>query len=545
MNATSTATALDALFEAVNRSDAPGLVVGVALKGELLYRRGFGLASIEHGVANTPATRMRIGSTSKHIASLAALLLAEDGKLDLDAGVRRYLPELPQGPQEPTLRQFMQHTSGLRDYLDVGFLAGGMAIPPKGEALATQLRQREANFAPGAKQVYNNGGYHLLSIAIERAAGMPFETFLEQRIFTPLGMRDTRSVPSDFEIHRGMATMHVAQPDGSWRRGIFPSEEVRGEGAVVSTVDDMLRWLAHLRGPHRVGSEDSWTQLMQPARLNDGTVGCYALGLMRESYRGVEIVHHGGTVIGGTCQMLAAPGHALDIIVIANGAKVNVGELALKVLEAVLGEEALSAPAAPMADSAAYRPLLDAVYASASGDTVLGFGDAGGKLGLVIHNSPPIPARQEEGALSLEFSRIVTGAYRVETVPLAQDAAAPPTLRFTDSGSTQTLERLAPLADGGAAAGRALLGRYRAPELDAEAEIVLDGEALQLRIRGAAATQVLALVAYSDTVFGWKFGGQLAGLGGTLQVERHDGRVSALRLNTLRTRRMRLERIEA
>src|ERR1700712_1498519 len=105
--------ALDDVFQAVNRSDAPGVVVGVALHGKPVYRKAFGLASIEHGVANTPWTRMRIGSTSKHFTCLAALLLVEDGKLDLDAGVRTWLPELPEMTEEPTLRQFMTHTSGL------------------------------------------------------------------------------------------------------------------------------------------------------------------------------------------------------------------------------------------------------------------------------------------------------------------------------------------------------------------------------------------------------------------------------------------------
>src|SRR5579862_9727210 len=290
--------ALDDLFQPLLRSDLPGIVVGVAVKGEPVYRKGFGLASIEHGVANTPWTRMRIGSTSKHFACLAALLLVEEGKLDIDVDVRTYLPELPKVEPAPTLRQFMTHTSGLRDYLDVGFLASGMTIKPKGVGLATQVRQGGVNYVAGEKMIYNNGGYHLLSLVIERVSGMPFEQFLKERIFDPLKMVDTRSVPSDFEIHRGTATLHVPQPDGSFRRGIFPTEEVRGEGAIVSTIDDMLAWLAHLRGPHTVGSEASWAQMTTPARLSNGLTCKYALGLMVDQYRGVDVVHHGGTVIG-------------------------------------------------------------------------------------------------------------------------------------------------------------------------------------------------------------------------------------------------------
>ena len=536
--------ALDALFQPVNRSDAPGLVVGVALHGEPVYRRAFGLASIEHGVANTPWTRMRIGSTSKHFTCLAALLLAEEGRLDLDIGVRAYLPELPAVAQEPTLRQFMTHTGGFRDYLDVGFLAAGMTIKPKGEALAVQRRQSEVNFAPGEYMLYNNGGYHLLSLVIERVSGMAFEQFLKERLFDPLGMVDTRSVQSDFEIHPGTATLHVLQPDGNYRRGMFPSEEVRGEGAIVSTIDDMLRWLAHLRGPQRrVGSEASWAQMLTPARLNSGLLSKYALGLQLEQYRGVEVIHHGGTVIGGTCQMLTVPAHGLDIIIIANGAPVVVGELANKVIDAMLGEAALPLPAEKTAETASYLPLVGAHYVSPSTGMVFGFADAKGKLGFVIHNSPPIPPREEDGALCLDFSRSATGPYRITVQPLDANDAAPQTLQLEDGGVVQTLERLPATPPALAEAGRELVGIYRAPDLNAQARIEFEGDALLVRISSEFGPNLLTLKPLSADVFAWNFSGQLAALGGTLHVERSEGTVSGLRLNTLRTRHMHLQRV--
>lgn len=536
--------AVDALFQPVNRSDAPGLLVGIAQHGKPVYRRAFGLASIEHGVANTPWTRMRIGSTSKHFASLAALLLAEEGKLDLDTSVRAYVPELPAGPHEPTLRQFMAHTSGIRDSLDVGFVAAGLTIKPKGEGLAVQARQQGVNFLPGEKMIYNNGGYHLLSLAIERVSGLSFEQFLQERIFAPLGMQDTLSVPSDFEIHKGVATLHVVQPDGSYRRGIFPTEEVRGEGAIVSTIDDMLRWLAHLRGPRTVGSEDSWQQLLEPVRLNNGVATGYSLGLLNERYRGVDVIHHGGTVIGGTCQMLTVPAHGLDVIIMSNGAPVNVGELANKAIEAVLGEEAFSQPADRIAASADFQPLVGALYASPSADVVFGFGDADGKLGFVVHNSPAIPVREEQGALALDFPRTVTGPYRVALEALAADGAAPQTLQLDEAGTLHDLTRLPATPPPLAEAGRALIGRYRVTDLHAQAEIAFDGDALLLRIASEFGPNVLTLQPYSADVFGWNYTGQLAPLGGTLRVERSGGRVVGLHVNTLRTRNLHFQRID-
>jgi hypothetical protein len=348
-------------------------------------------------------------------------------------------------------------------------------------------------------------------------------------------MRDTRSVPSDFDIVTGAATLHVPQAGGGWRRGMFPSEEVLGEGGIVSTVDDMLRWLAHLRAPQTVGSDETWAQMRAPARLNNGMFTTYALGLMVERWRGIDVLHHGGTVFGGNCQMLTAPAHALDIILISNGVRVNLAEMANKVVEAVLGEAAFSQPPEATASSAGFAALVGSTYASPSGDMVVGFGDADGKLGLVVHNSPPVPMREESGALVLDFNRTVTGPYRVAI-------AAPDTLQFEDAGTLQSLARLAaapPLAH----AGRALVGRYRAADLGADATIDFDGEALLVRIAGQFGPSVLNLKACSDGVFYWNYVGEYAALGGTLSVERDASAVTALRLNTLRTRHLRFERI--
>jgi len=531
--------ALDDLFAAVNRSDAPGLVVGVAQHGQPVYRRGFGLASIELGVANTAWTRMRIGSTSKHFTCLAALLLAEDGKLDVDASVRRYVPELPQLKGEPTLRQLMNHSGGHRCYLDVGFLSDAMAIKPKGVALKTQVRQGDVNFAPGEKTLYNNGGYHLLSLIIERVSGVPFEQFLEDRIFRPLGMVDTKSVPSDFEIHRNMATLHVAQPDGRWRRGIFPTEEVRGEGAMISTIDDMLRWLAHLRGPHTVGSDDTWAQMTTPGRLNNGSTVPYALGLMVHDYRGVRVVHHAGGVIGGTCQMLTVPDHALDIIIMTNGALVSGVELANRVIDAMLGDEVLAAREERAAIDRFRSVLGKRYYAPASG-FLAGFGDAGGKLGVCLMNNPPVPLRDEGETLRLGFEDIAMGPFTLRTADIADRTEAPPTLEMTESGHVLRLELLPESAPAQALAP--LAGRYRAADLDADAVLLQEDGGWKLRIFGQYAVNELALEALSADVVGLSHAVHPQ-LRAVLAINRREGSVSGFRVDSGRTRGMRFERI--
>ncbi|WP_186132949.1 serine hydrolase domain-containing protein [Burkholderia gladioli] len=532
--------ALDDLFQAYKRGDAPGMVVGVARHGRTLYRRGFGLASVELGVANTPSTRMRIGSTSKHFTSLAVLLLAEQGKLDPDASIRHYLPELPKLEAEPSLRQLMSHTGGYRCQLDLGFIADGMAIQAKGSALAAQLRQRAANFAPGEASLYCNGAYHLLSHVVARVGGMPFEQFLRERIFLPLGMADTASVPSDFEIHRGMATLHLPLPDGGWRRGIFPSEELLGEGALVSTLDDMLRWLAHLRGPKTVGSEASWAQMTTPARLNNGTVIPYALGLMRHDYRGVEVIHHAGGVIGGASQMLTVPDHELDVIIMTNGAMANPVALANQVVDALLGDE-LGAPAEKAATER-FRPLLGARYRASGTGHVIGFDDVGGKLGLSFLNGPAMPLTDGGDALRIGFQEIAAGPLSLPVAQLSDLREAPASLQFSDAGNTSIFERLPAEAPSLAQAGAALVGNYHAADLGAYAEIRFDGDVLNLYVHGAHAVSVMQLEAFHLDVFGMKSPVAVLSLHGIVNVKRRDGRVTGFVLDTLRTRHLQFDR---
>ena len=532
--------ALDRLFAPFNRGDAPGLMVGVAQNGRVVYRRGFGLSSVELGVANTPTTRSRIGSTSKHFACLAALLLAEEGRLDIDSLLSSHFPELPVLEGEPTLRHLMTNTSGLRCYLSLGFLANGMAIRPPGAAMAMQLRQREANFAPGERLMYNNSGFHLLSLIIERVSGMPFERFLKERIFDPLGMIDTVSVPSDLEVHSRVAGLYLSQPDGGYRRGIFPTEEIKGEGGAISTVDDMLLWLAHLRGAKRIGSDATWEQMTSQVKLNSGCILNYGLGLLRHDYRGVEVIHHPGGVVGGSSQMLTVPSHRLDIIIIANSDTVGSIQLAWDVVDTVLGN-ALG-PHAATASSDQHKSLLGRRYFSASRQGFqFGFVDLEGKLGLSIMNGQAWPLKADGDRVWLDaLDNRGGGPYELVLPDTTQ--AAPSTLMLSDGGEPHAFHLLPESPPSTREAGAYLVGRYRANDLDADAEIKIEGECLIMRIHGEFGTNVMELEAFSHDLFGWTPRGRPAEVG-TLHVRRDGDKVTSLLIDTIRIRHLLVERL--
>lgn len=537
---------LDAIFDKACPADGPGFVVGVARHGELLYRRAFGMASTEHGVANRPHTRMRLASVTKHMTSVAALLLAEEGRLDLDAPASRWLPELPPVARKVTLRQFMQHTSGQRCCLELAVVAGLRRLPP-GWCLKTMFRQRELSFETGRSWLYNNGGYELLSEAIARATGQPFEQVMRQRLFEPLGMRDTASVPNDLVIEPGMATLHQVTASGGWMRGLNLIDDNRGAGAVVTTVDDMLRWLAHLRGPVRtLGSESLWRQLIEPARLRDGSSTAYALGLYRHDHRGVEVVHHGGGLSGVASQMVTVPAHGLDIIIMTNGALVNPVQMGWQVVDAVLGPH-LSGEAPPLARSEDWAHLRGAHYVADTG-MLLGFDDAAGSLGLRLVNSPPLPLLRDLGThIGIRVEDTGFGPLRIDKGQLVAGpgGTAPAEIVVAEAGLVERFRRLpGPPADGEAGTvDESMLGRFHSDDLGARGEIApIDGR-LSLTVSAPGGGRVFAMQPLGDDTWGLTATDpEMPGFY-ALTAERRRGRVAALRLSTVRARRLRFDRV--
>lgn len=527
---------LDQLLQPYDMPGAPGLVVGVARGGTTIYRHAAGLASVEHGVANTPATRMRIGSTSKQFACLAALLLAEEGLMDIDASIRRYLPELPASSIEPTLRQLMTHTGGYRCYLDLGFIADGLAIKPAGSALRTQLRQQAVNFAPGERAIYCNGGYHLLSLAIERAAGTKLGVVLERKIFAPLGMKDSALVISDFEIHPGNATLHVSLADGSYRRGIFPSEEMLGEGGIISTVDDMLIWTAHLRRPTVVGNASTWTQMMAVPTLNSGLVSDYALGLESSPYRGTPTISHSGGVIGGACQMLSFPEFELDVVIMTNGRSADPIALAEQIADVVLGDKLGGAP--EMAASADYMNLIGK-YISRERGLLYSISDLDGHLAISSFLQSPGALYKNQGMLELPFSK--NGAEHVALSGEAGSGSREPvaSLRVYVSGIEDQLSRIPDSAGREALTNGDLVGHYVCHDAEAGATITI-GEATVLTMTGRFGSTRLLLDAVADDVWIFRSDHPFLPCSGFAHAIREGSQVRAIHLNTARTRNLKL-----
>lgn len=541
---------LDRLFSPFDCDDAPGVVVGVAHRGETVYRRAFGLASLEHRVRNAPEKRMRLASITKHFACFGALLLAEQGKLDLDAPANRILPELPALQGVPTLRQFMSHTSGYHCFMELLFVGGGpFAWRPKGTGIALQFAQTGVSFAPGDKQLYCNGGYELLSEAIARASGMSFEQYMLAHVFQPLGMSQSLCVPNDLIVVPGLARGYQALPDGGWLRGVTPLEDNRGAGAMVTTVDDMLLWMSQLRGVRRaVGAAESWRQLTEAATLNNGLKTSYALGLFRHRHKGIEVLHHGGSLSGVATQMVTVPEHELDVIILSNGAPLNPLQLGWDVIEALLPEH-LRDDTAPLAQTDSYRHLLGTRYHHPASGMVYGFGDAGGALGLSLVNSPFAPILRERGeVIGFRMEEAGMGPLEIRRDALAPgpDGQAPEHLDILECGQAERFERLPSTPPDTRQLGQRLVGRYRSDDLQADASIAFEGDELVLRTVTETGRREAVLEAQAEAVFSYTMRDPLLPARYAITVQYGaDDEVTGLLLTTARARRIGLTRLPA
>ena len=223
---------VDALFDGWNEIGRPGAVVGVTRHGRVLHNASYGLASIEYRIENCRDTVFRIGSISKQFAVFLALQLSAEGKLDIDAPAKHYLPELPEYYHPVTTRQLMQNTAGVCDFLELWTASGGGVFGPvsSAQSLDLILRQPHLNCVPGEAFVYSAGGFLVLSTIIERVESAPMEEILERRIFRTLGMRSTRLARNDRIVVPGLATPYLVPDDGEpliggW--GTKPTARVR------------------------------------------------------------------------------------------------------------------------------------------------------------------------------------------------------------------------------------------------------------------------------------------------------------------------------
>ena len=350
---------VDKVFARFQRTDGPGCAVGASLDGASVLSAAYGMADLEHDVPLRADSIFEAGSVSKQFTAAAVLLLAQQGKLSLDDPARKYLPELPDYGTPLTIRHMLNHTSGLRDWGSVEAIAGWPRTTrtyTQAHVLDIVSRQRALNYPPGAEYSYSNSGYNLAAILVERVSGKPFAEFTRDAIFTPLGMTST-SWRDDFRrIVKGRAIAY-SEANGAIRQ-MMPFEDVHGNGGLLTTVGDLLKWNRNFADPV-VGGRPLVEQQLVQGKLTDGRTIAYAAGLMVLHYNGRNEVSHSGTTAAYNAWLGRYPDQGLSVAVLCNSSRANGTQLGHAVVDIFFGDTPPPAPAGTAAKPGMYRSLRD------------------------------------------------------------------------------------------------------------------------------------------------------------------------------------------
>ena len=338
---------IDAIFASLKSTKAPGAAVLVISKGKAVFRRGYGVTDLGTLRPIEPSTNFRLASFSKQFTAMGIMLLAHDGKLHYDDHLSDVLPEFPAYGKAITIRNLLNHTSGLPDYEDI--LAqqypnvADDKIPQIHDPAVLELleRQKAGLFAPGSKWQYSNSGYVVLAQIEVRISGQSFGDFLEKRIFGPLKMTDTLAYEKGKNEIPHRAYGHSKEQAG-WRETDQSSTSATlGDGGIYSSIDDLEKWDRALR-EHTLLSQaemqPAYTAVQPtggPATSTDGAVS-YGFGWHVEPYRNHQRQWHDGETIGFRTTIQRFPEDELTIIMLVNRTDLDPKTLALKVADLYL-----------------------------------------------------------------------------------------------------------------------------------------------------------------------------------------------------------------
>lgn len=316
-------TFLEAL---VAEANLPGLSAAVAIDGEVVWARGFGFADLERRVAATPETRYRIGSVGKPVTAAAAARLHEEGRLDLDAPIGRYLPSLPEPVGRITARQLAGHLGGIRHYADGESQIVHRSYATVGEALERFVGDPLLH-PPGSAYAYSSYGYVLLSAVIEAAAGTPFLSHMSAEVFPALGMERTVADHPDSLIADRAALYRESEEDGRLLNAPATDNSYKwAAGGYLSTAPDLARFASRLAAGRWVG-ERTLEALFAPMVATAGDTTGYAMGWRpRTDWEARPVVHHGGSSVGGRTFLLLYPESTLAVAILVNASRAPVFE---------------------------------------------------------------------------------------------------------------------------------------------------------------------------------------------------------------------------
>lgn len=402
---------VDALLAQYTREGEPGAVVAVIQDGKVVHQKGYGLADLENRTRMGADTAFDLASVSKQFTAMAVMMLVERGKLSYDDPLPKFFPGLPPYAKGITVRHLLNHTSGLPDVLTPDMHRAGYQ-PSSRELVSVLAQRKDADFSPGERFKYNNTGYVLLALIVEKASGRPFPQFMQENIFRPLGMSRT-VVWDETRPAVGNRALPYAPEAGAFRSLPFGSDVyIFGAKGVVTTAEDIYKWDQALYTEKLVRAA-TLREAFVPARLNDGRESYYGFGWNLGQDRGLNLVRHDGGYLGYRTIVARYPDQKFTVVILSNSNRVgSTSSLTRRIARIYLGDR-MRLPATAKVAPETLRDYAGRYRADAGGPTTEVAPDGDGLLirieGQGAHRLEPLSASEffddEAESIRFQFNR--------------------------------------------------------------------------------------------------------------------------------------------
>jgi CubicO group peptidase (beta-lactamase class C family) len=462
---------VDSVFAAQRGNDRPGCAVGVVKAGKPIFAKGYGMADIAQGLAITPHSVFHVASVSKQFTGMTLVLLAQAGKLSLDDDVRKYLPDFPSYGVPITIRQFLNHTSGVRDQWSLLMTAGwrlGDDLVSEQDVVDIVNRQQGLNFSPGTYWNYSNTGFTLAGLIVKRVTGQTLREFADWALFKPLGMTRTHFHDDNLHIVPGRTRGHTFR-NGEWKE-TNPNYSNAGATGLFTTVTDLARWHDQLTNGI-VGGRAAVEMVATRGILANGDTIAYALGISVGTYRGAPTLSHGGGDPGYSSHLMNFPKTGSGVAVLCNSSgTTDPGRLAERTADMLLAEELGAEPPVP-------APATAAAVASHVG---LYWSDSTEGAGSIVVESAGAGWRTLGGNVTRLRASGTDGKLLFGNGPAAITLRPDGTILVATGMGESSVYRRVGAWTPTAAERAALVGRYHSSELTVTWEIKAAGDTLML-----------------------------------------------------------------
>lgn len=339
---------IDQIFSQMVSPKGPGAAVLVVRSGKAVFERGYGIANLRSMRKIDAQTNFRLASVTKQFTAMAIMLLVRDGKLHYDDRLTDVFPGFPAYGKAITIRELLNHTSGLQDYEDL--MSPPAPGPPPGKISQIQdaavldllEHQTTTKFTPGTKWEHSNSGYVALGLVVAKVSGQSFGQFLHDRIFAPLGMTSTIAYQEGKNEVSNRAYGYRHDKDGWHENDQSPTSATLGDGGVYTSLHDMVRWDKAVR-EHILLNTEEMQAALTPVRPPDGmpyepdgTTAEYGFGWFLNSYKGHRRMWHYGETVGFRTAIERFPEDKLTIVILCNREDLSPQSMALKVADLYL-----------------------------------------------------------------------------------------------------------------------------------------------------------------------------------------------------------------